>query len=283
VLGYSGDGGPATKAQTNVLAAVAVPPGGDEFYFNDADNLRIRKVDTEGTITTFAGNGEEGYSGDGGPAREASFTEPTGIAFDAEGNLYVADFGAVRKIDRSGTITTVAGTGRFGEHTVADDVPLRARSPGDGGPATEAKITPIDVAPDDKGNLYISDFHTGRVHKVNRKGVIRTVAGSGKASTEGDDGRATAVKLNDPWGIAVDSEGNLFIAEHHGQRIRMVDPDGRMTTIAGNGESGFAGDRGQATELMFQDPGNLLVDDSGLLYIADFFNARVWATRYAEQ
>ncbi len=282
VLGFAGDGGPATKAQLNLPGAVAVGPNGD-LFISDQDNFRIRKVDAEGTIMTIAGTGEQGFSGDGGPARGARLTDPGGIDFDARGNLYVADFAAVRKIDRSGTITTVAGTGKFGRYTNADDVPLRSRFPGDGGPATHAKLTPIDVALDPNGNLFISDFHSGRIHKVNREGVIRTVAGSRNSTRVGDGGPAAAARLVDPWGIAVDARGNLFIAEHHGQRIRKVDPSGTITTIAGTGEAGFSDDHGKATKLMLHDPGHLLADDSGILYITDYFNQRVWALRYEDQ
>jgi hypothetical protein len=132
--GFSGDGGPATKAQLNVPIAVAVDREGN-LYITDESNYRIRKVDKEGIITTFAGTGEGGYSGDGGPATSAKLIDPGGLAFDAKGNLYVADYKSVRKIDRSGTITTVAGTGQAGYS-------------GDGGPATEAKLTAYDITLD---------------------------------------------------------------------------------------------------------------------------------------
>jgi sugar lactone lactonase YvrE len=279
VIGFSGDGGPASRAQIDSPIALAVTRDGD-VYFSDSGNFRIRKIDRSGVITTVAGTGEQGYSGDGGPARSARLGELQGLALDARGNLYFADFAAVRKIDRSGTITTVAGSGRFGSYTTADDVPVRLREPGDGGPATEAKLTPIDVAVDRDDHLYISDFHSGRVHEVDQKGVIRTVAGSGDGRRDGRDGRATSIGLVDPWGIAVDRQGNLFIAEHHGQRIRMVNRRGRMTTIAGTGKEGFVADAGVAKKLRFEDPGHVLATDSGLLYVTDYFNARIWALRY---
>jgi sugar lactone lactonase YvrE len=281
VVGFGGDGGPASKAQLNVPSAVAVGPDGG-LYISDHDNHRIRRVTSDGIITTVAGTGDQGYSGDGGPARSARLSEPGGLAFDAHGNLYVAVFAAVRRIDPAGTITTVAGSGKFGSITTADDVPLRLRSAGDGGPATEARLTPIDVAVDRHGAIYISDFHTGLVHKVNRAGIIRTVAGSRKATRVGDGGPATAAKLHDPWGVAVDARGNLFIAEHHGERIRKVGRDGTITTIAGTGEPGFTSDRGTATELQLFDPGHLLTAEPGLLYITDYFNHRVWLVRYSD-
>jgi DNA-binding beta-propeller fold protein YncE len=280
VLGFGGDGGPATKAQLNVPSAVAVGRDGG-LYISDQDNHRIRKVGLDGIITTVAGTGEQGHSGDGGPARRARLSEPGGLAFDTQGNLYVAEFAAVRQIDRAGRITTVAGTGKFGHATSADDVPLRLRSAVDG-PAIEARLTPIDVAVDRHGAIYISDFHSGLVHKVNRDGIIKTVAGSRTATRVGDGGPATSARLNDPWGIAVDARGNLFIAEHHGERIRKVDRDGTITTIAGTGEPGFTTDRGTATELELFDPGNLLTAEPGLLYITDYFNHRVWLVRYRD-
>src|SRR5215203_4949721 len=175
--GFSGDGGPATKAQLNVPFAVAADREGN-LYITDENNFRIRKVDKDGIITTFAGTSERGYSGDGGPATSAQLRDPGGIAFDARGNLYVADYTSVRKIDRSGTITTVAGTGQLGFS-------------GDGGPATEAKLTAYDVALDHKGNIYICDLENQRFRKVDQEGIIHTVAGSGKKGYSGDGGPAT--------------------------------------------------------------------------------------------
>jgi sugar lactone lactonase YvrE len=282
VLGFAGDGGPATKAQINSPSAIAVSPDG-ELYIADQDNFRIRKVDAKGVISTVAGTGEQGHSGDGGQARSARLAELGGLAFDARGNLYAAEFAAVRKIDRSGMITTVAGTGRFRGYTTADDVPLRLRSAGDGGPATEARLTPIDVAVDRFGAVYISDFHTGLVHKVNRDGVIRTVAGSLKEHRSTNRAPATSTKLIDPLGIAVDDRGNVFIAEHHGERIRKVDPGGTITTIAGTGQAGFVDDHGLAIKMKLHDPGQLTVDNQGLLYFTDYFNHRVWALRYRDK
>src|SRR5829696_7771056 len=161
--GFSGDGGPATKAKLNSPIAVAVDPEGN-LYISDESNQRIRKVDKEGVITTFAGTGEDRSSGDGGPATSAQLRDPGGLAFDAAGNLYVADYTSVRKIDPSGTITTVAGSGQLGFS-------------GDGGPATEAKLTAYDVALDHKGNIYICDLENQRIRKVDRDGIIHTVAG----------------------------------------------------------------------------------------------------------
>jgi sugar lactone lactonase YvrE len=264
--GFSGDGGPATKAQLDVPFAVAADRVGN-LYITDENNYRIRKVDKEGIITTFAGTGEGGYSGDGGPATSAKLIDPGGLSFDAKGNLYVADYKSVRKIDPSGTITTVAGTGQLGFS-------------GDGGPATEAKLTAYDVALDHKGNIYICDLENQRIRKVGRDGVIHTVAGSGKKGYSGDGGPATKAALKDPWGIAVDREGNVYIADHHNRVVRKVDPKGKITTIAGTGEAGFNREEGPATKVMLHDPIGLFVDDdSGVLYIADTLNGRIRALR----
>jgi sugar lactone lactonase YvrE len=263
---FSGDGGPATKARLNVPFAVAVDREGN-LYITDEGNYRIRKVDKEGIITTFAGTGEDRHSGDGGPATSAQLRDPGGIAFDAQGNLYVADYTSVRKIDPSGTITTVAGTGEVGFS-------------GDGGPATEAKLTAYDVALDHKGNIYICDLENQRIRKVDRDGIIHTVAGSGKKGYSGDGGSATKAALKDPWGIAVDREKNVYIADHHNRVVRKVDPKGKITTIAGTGEAGFNREEGPATKVMLHDPIGLFFDDSSsVLYIADTLNGRIRALR----
>jgi sugar lactone lactonase YvrE len=260
--GFSGDGGPATKAKLNSPIAVAVDREGNLYISGDH---RIRKVDKDGIITTFAGTGEARHSGDGGPATSAQLREPDQMTFDARGNLYVGDFTSVRKIDPSGTITTVAGTGRFGFS-------------GDGGPATEAKLTASDVALDGKGNMYISDTEHHRIRMVNKDGIIHTVAGTGKEGYSGDGGPATKAALNLPIGIALDEEGNLFIACHHNNRVRMVDRNGKITTVAGTEELMSIREKGPATKVGLDQPWGLFFDDdSGDLYIADAFNSRIRA------
>ena len=262
---FSGDGGPATKAQLNLPLAVTVDREGN-LYIADAYNYRIRKVDKEGIITTIAGTGEEGYSGDGVPATSAKFAFLSGLVFDDRGNLYVADELSVRKIDPSGTITTVAGTGRGGHFS------------GDGGPATEAKLTAADVALDSKGNLYIADGDNHRVRKVDKDGIIHTVAGSGKKGNSGDGGPATKAALNEPSSIDFDGEGNLYILCHRTSVVRKVDNNGTITTVAGTGETGFNREEGMATKVMLKQPIGLFVDDdAGVLYIGDTFNARIRA------
>ena len=275
--GFSGDGGPATSAQLDAPVWVAVDRAGN-LYIADVHNYRIRKVDPNGIITTVAGTGEKGFSGDGGPATAAqlfgSGDFPGGMAFDAEGNLYVADGGAVRRIDTSGTITTVAGTGVTGFS-------------GDGGPATEARVSAVDVAVDLQGNIYFGAW-SSPVRRVDRDGVITTVAGGPAARAQfGAQGvPAATVPLYDPVGIAVDSHGNLFITEHHANIIRKVGLDGIITTVAGiflpsSGGSGlFNGEEGPATEMHLNEPVGLFVDATGVLYIADTFNARIRAVYF---
>jgi hypothetical protein len=280
-VGFSGDGGPAASAQLLHPVWVAVDRAGN-VYIADTSNYRIRKVDTAGIITTFAGTGEAGFSGDGGPAAEAQLFAggqthwcdiPGGMDFDAEGNLYLADGGAVRKIDATGTITTVAGGERSGYY-------------GDGKPTTEARLCASDVAVDQAGNLYISGGGEV-VRRVDRDGVIRTVAG-GVGNTDTADGvAANYALLLSPWGVAVDSQGNLFITEHRTSRIRRVGADGLITTVAGilhhssGGRGLFNGEAGLATEIYLNEPVGLFIDDADVLYIADTFNARIRKVRFA--
>jgi sugar lactone lactonase YvrE len=263
--GFSGDGGPATKARLDFPNAVAVDREGN-LYISDGLNYRIRKVDKSGIITTIAGTGEEGYSGDGGSATSAKLTEPDQMTFDDRGNLYFVDYTSVRKIDPSGTTTAVAGTGELGYS-------------GDGGPAIEAKFEANALALDGKGNMYIADTENNRIRKVDRDGIIHTVAGTGKEGYSGDGGPATEAALALPTGIAVDREGNVFIACHHNSRVRKVDRNGTITTVAGTGQMGFNHDKGPARKVMLNQPWDLFYDDSGELYIADAFNSRIRAVR----
>ena len=212
-----GDGGPATSAQLRRPIGVAVDGTGN-LYIADTDSYRIRKVDTSGTITTVAGTGAGGFSGDGGPATNAQLSFPMGVALDGAGNVYIADnFNyRIRKVDTSGAITTVAGTGAGGLSGDGGDL-------GDGGPATRAELNqPTGVALDSAGNLYIADLANNRVWKVDTNGAITTVAGTGVEGFSGDGGLATSAELNGPQGVALDSAGNLYVADTGNQRIRKV-------------------------------------------------------------
>ena len=260
--GYSGDGGPATQAQLRYPSSVAVDGAGN-LYIADSGNNRIRKVDVAtGTISTIAGTGEWGYSGDGGPAIEAQLRYPSAVAVDGAGNLYIADSGnnRIRKVDvATGTISTIAGTGEWGYS-------------GDGGPAIEAQLGyPSAVAVDGAGNLYISDFHNNRIRKVDvATGTISTIAGTGEWGYSGDGGPATQARLGYPEGVAVDGDGNLYISDSRNNRIRKVSAfTGTISTIVGTGEWGYGGDGGPATQAQLGYPEGVTVDGAGNLYIAD--------------
>jgi len=260
----SGDGGPATSASLNTPAGLAIAANGD-LYISEMWGWKVRRVDARGVISTVAGNGMRGFAGDGGPATAASLGEPYDLAVDAAGNVFVLDIGnqRVRRVDRQGVITTVAGDGRvsFG---------------GDGGPATRASLyEPKGVAVDEAGNLYIADTFHHRIRKVDRAGIITTVAGNGVSGFSGDGGPATQASLNFPYDIAPDSSGNLYIADNGNYRIRKVSAKGIISTVAGNGQGGFSGDFGPATEAALYSAGGVAADGSGNLYIADLGNYRI--------
>ena len=223
-------------------------------------------VDTPvAVIQTVAGNGTAAFSGDNGAAATASLSEPFGVAVDAAGNVYVADTSnhRVRKVDTSGMITTVAGkgTGTFS---------------GDGGPAIRAALnTPIGVAVDTAGNLYIADAFNNRIRKVSTTGVVTTVAGNGDARFSGDYTAATSASLSAPFGIAVDKAGNLYIADTSNHRVRKVDASGTIATVAGNGTEGFSGDGGAATRARLNFPTGVTLDKAGNLFITDQSNHRI--------
>ncbi len=260
----SGDDGPATEATLNTPAALAVDPMGN-VYIADAFNHRIRQIAPDGAITTIAGTGEAGVTGDGGVAVDARLRSPLGIAIDGEGSIYIADTynHRIRKVTPDGVISTIAGTGESGFG-------------GDGGPATQAALAyPTSVAVAADGAIYIADTRNHRVRKLAADGTLTTVAGTGAAGFSGDGGPATIARLNSPRGVAVSSDGKLYIVDRENRRIRMVDTDGLITTIAGTGSSGFNGDRGDATLATLRAPYGVAVDSRGNLFIADTFNHRV--------
>ena len=263
VYGYSGDGGPALAARISASGLAA--DGAGNLYAADRYNHRIRRIDSSGTITTFAGIGESGYRGDGGSANQARLFRPWGVVVDRSGNFYVADKynHRIRRVDISGTITTIAGTGEEGYS-------------GDGGPAVAARLaSPGWVELDGSGNLYISDTSNNRIRQVDASGIITTVVGTGEPGYSGDGGPAVAAKLWDPHGMVFDGAGNLFFADGGNQRIRRVDRGGKITTVAGSGESGFAGDGGPAVAAKLWIPKGVALDGAGNLYIADNANHRI--------
>jgi uncharacterized protein (TIGR03437 family) len=264
-LGFSGDGGMATGAKLSSPNGLVVDNQGN-LYIVDAGNTRIRKVTPASVISTVAGNGSHGFSGDGGPATAASFSwgfnGHLGIAVDSSGNLYIPDTSnqRVRKVDTSGNISTVAGSG------------ARDNS-GDGGAATSAGLVdPIAVVVDPSGNLYIAEFAGNRVRKVSPSGIITTAAGGGPlGSSNGDGGPATNAVLNAPFAVALDPFGNLYIGDTTARRVRKVDTNGIITTVAGNGSTSDTGDGGLATLAGFSLTG-LAVDAAGNIFISEMSN-----------
>ncbi|HJT88176.1 MAG TPA: NHL repeat-containing protein, partial [Bryobacteraceae bacterium] len=302
-VGYAGDGSVATSAELGVPMAVAADSAGN-YYLAEFQNNRIRKVDSKGNISTIVGNGNLGFSGDGAAATSASLNQPTGVAVDGSGNLYIADQWnlRIRKVDSSGNITTIAGSGVLSYS-------------GDGGPAANAQLStpqggavdragnlyiadsrngairqvstagtintiatlglPLGVAVASGGNVYVSDFAGNTVRMIAPDGTVTTVAGTGNADTAGDGGPAANADINGPFGLALDSAGNLYIAEFSGNRIRKVGTDGTISTVAGSGIQSYFGDGGPATQAALNGPFGVAVDAGGNLYIADTNNSAI--------
>lgn len=264
VKSFAGDGGPATNAGLNSARGVAVDSAGN-LYIADTDNHRIRKVDTNGNISTVAGNGSDGYLGDGVAGTSTRIAAPRGVAVDSAGNVYIADTDnhRIRKVEPSGNISTVAGNGT-GMYS------------GDGGPATTAQLNgPTWVALDTQGNLFVADANNNRIRKILTNGNIITIAGNGTGDFSGDGGPATQASLSWPYGVAVDSLGNVYIADDNNQRIRKVGTNGIIDTIAGNGPALFVGDGGPATGARLSVPCGLAVDARGNIYVPEYATHRI--------
>ncbi len=264
VAGFSGDGGPAVAARIKNPYGLAVGSDGS-LFIADAGNHRIRRVAAGGKITTVAGTGIGGFSGDGGPATVAQLNSPHGLALSPDGSLFIADLAnaRVRRIGTDGNITTVAGISGGGFS-------------GDGGPAVAARLLfPSDVALGADGTLYFVDRSNQRVRRVGIDGIITTVAGTGVGGFSGDGGPAVAARIRFPDGIAVAPDGNLYIADLNNQRIRRVGPDGIINTVAGTGNGGFGGDGGPATAAQLNYPDGIALGPDGRLYIAEEVNHRI--------
>jgi uncharacterized protein (TIGR03437 family) len=271
--GFSGDGAAAVDALLNFPIGVAVDGSGN-VYICDNGNSRIRKVTAAtGIITTIAGNGTQGFGGDGGPGTAAQLNTPQNVAVDKDGNVYISDFGnnRIRKVNASdGNISTVAGNGSVGFS-------------GDGGPATQAQLnSPNNVSADKDGNLIICDPGNFRIRKVTTDGVINTIVGRGQQGFGGDGGHATDAMVNVPVGAIVDQAGNLYFSDRSNHRVRRVAAgSGIITTIAGFGPStvsgggGFNGDGLASLASALNFPTGLAIDPAGNLYIGDRDNGRV--------
>src|ERR1039457_2175254 len=252
----TGDGGSALAARFSTIQGVAVDRLGN-LYLSDTGNHRIRKV-SQGTITTIAGTGVAGFSGDGGSALDAQLNLPYGLALDSAGNVYVADLGnqRVRRIGTDGVIDTIAGTGQ------------KASSPDGAAPLDTSLLAPRNVAVDAAGNLYIAEFVGNRVRKLTPDGKLATVAGTGVAGWSGDGNRATAAQIDYPAGMAFDRAGALYFADSGNNAVRKVYADGTIGTVLG---------RNPGTALFA--PLAVAVDPAGTLYVGDStFVVRAYTT-----
>jgi uncharacterized protein (TIGR03437 family) len=263
--GVPGEASENSQANTSPLRN----PGGvtvdaaRNVYVSDTGNFKVRKISSSGAIATFAGSGQTDFSGDGGPAVNASLNAPFGLAIDAKSNVFIADRDhfRVRRVDTSLRISTVAGNGTAFDNGVAATGLLLFQPTG------------VNVAPD--GSLYISDAGSDIVRRVRQDGQAFTVAGIGGHGFGGDGGLATAAELSTPYNVAFDSVGNLYIADTDNHVIREVDTSGVITTVAGNGTAGYNGDTIPATQASLSNPSSVAFDAAGNLYIADFGNNRI--------
>lgn len=268
--GAPGEAGHLRLATTFSPSGLAVDLEGN-VYIGGGDGPdfknRVIRVDTRGGVTTVAGTGERGYSGDGGPATEAALTGVWDVALDVEGNLYIAGSNRIRKVNVDGVITTIVGTWPRGFS-------------GDGGPAVEAQTSGITgVATDASGNVYFIDYRNRRIRRIGSDGIITTIAGGGKTQGNGcffgDGVPATQAVLCGPEHLSVDGSGNVFIADTSNHRIRMIDTRGIITTVAGSGVDSYSGDGGPATEASLSEPSSVAIGPDGAIYIADSGNDRI--------
>lgn len=263
-VGYAGDGGPAKLAVLSDPFMCAFDPQGN-LYVSDGRNHTVRRVDRDtGVIITVAGNGSEGYSGDGGPATAATFNQLYSLQVDINGDLYIIDRlnAVVRRVDAAtGLIATVAGTGQSGHS-------------GDGGPGTRAQLRePNDCFLDGRGGLLIADIQDQRVRRLNlATGIIETFAGDGQLARAGDGLLATGASIMGARAVCKDSKGNTYICEREGNGVRKVDSNGVMSTFAGTGQRGYEGDGGPALEATWGAPKAIRCDSQDNLLVVDTEN-----------
>jgi hypothetical protein len=264
VAGKGADGVPATSSALNDNWGVAADNAGN-IYITEQGSYRVRKVTAAGIITTIAGTGVQGFSGDGSAATNAKMQSPEGVAVDGAGNVYIGDPSnyRVRRVDPSGIITTVAGNGTQGNS-------------GDGNPASSAQIGYFwGLATDGGGNLYICDGDNNCIRKVNTAGIISTIAGTGSAGYTGDGIEATNATLNQPRGVYVNSSGEVFIADYLNHCIRKISASGIISTVAGTGMAGYYGDGGPATSAQLSHPVSVAVDAAQNMYLTEPDDQRV--------
>ena len=283
--GYSGDGGAATAAQLNAPTGIALDTNGN-IYAGDTGNNVVRRISTDGTISTFAGNGNQGYSGDAVAANTTSLNQPEGVAWSG-GSLYIADTNnqRVRRVGADGIIQTVAGNGLdvySGDNVGGTGI---VTSSGDNGPATQAPVVlPTDVAADSSGNLYITDFGNGKIRMISPSGVITTLIGNQDGVAPEVGQAAASIRLSGPTGVAVDSAGTVYFTEAsigtgsglvHGDYMVWRISGGIFDAYAGTGSESFSGDGGPALSAQFNSPGGVAMDGAGNLYVADPLNNRI--------
>ncbi len=259
--GYSGDGGPASAACLSYPSFVTIV--NREMFIADYYNHVIRKVDTSGIITTIAGNGSGGFSGDGGQATAASLYYPTSVGFDNNSNMFIVDEAndRVRKVTPLGVITTFAGGGSMS---------------GGGIPAINCAMNrPGGIAVDTSGRVYVADVDNARICRIDLSGILIEYAGTATAGYGGDGGPATAAQFNHPLRLSIERNGTLYVGDQRNNRARKIDPTGIVTTIAGTGTAGFSGDGGPATAADFDGPQGVCTDAGGNLYIVDASNRRI--------
>jgi trimeric autotransporter adhesin len=266
VAGYSGSGGLATDAELDAPNGMGIDTAGNVYSANSTSEC-ISKISTSGILTIVAGiGGVSGFSGDGGQATAAELNGPNEVTFDIHGNMYIVERynNDVRMVNTSGIISTVAGNGS-------------GTWSGDGAAATAAGINdPGGVAVDNKGNIYIAEYGSSVIRKVNTSGIISTIAGqSGNPGYNGDGIAATAAQINYAIGVAADTIGNVYIGDNYNNRVRIINTSGIINTLAGNGTAAYSGDGGPATAAEVNWPDHLFIDQYQNLYITDVLNGRI--------